>query len=75
MADRQVTVTLHNSLGRITIDADTKRLLLEGSTTVVETGLVVDYYAEDVTDLLSPEQLAAAGLLYEAALAWADAHT
>ena len=75
MADRQVTVTLHNSLGRITIDADTKRLLLEGSTTVVETGLVVDYYAEDVTDLLSPEQLAAAVLLYEAALAWADAHT
>ena len=73
MATSQVTYTLSTKLNSIKLDFVNMRLIVVTDILNDTTGSAVSAVSDDVTSLLTPEQIAAALLLINAAKAYAEA--
>jgi hypothetical protein len=72
LASRQLTVTVTSIVTSIAINPVSNRVTVAGALQVSGgEGLAVPYF-EDVTDQMSPDQIAAALLLVAGAQAWID---
>lgn len=76
MAQAQVTVTMESVLTGIRLDPVNRRVLVDGYIRV-QVGAEASWarlesFSEDVTPLMSPEQVTAALLLVAGAQAWID---
>lgn len=72
MATKQVTVTLQSKVLSIDIDVANQRLRLSGALVVDGTATQVQAFTEDVTALLTAEDIAAVTLLINRAQGWID---
>lgn len=73
MAQKQITITLESKVLNIQIDVANKRLTLSGALVVSGTATQVLTHTEDVTALLTPEDIAAITLIVNRAQQWIDA--